>query len=165
VLFFPDGDLRPDTITPDSLSQYRTLILPDCRYLTPAQAQLLGEYLENDGRLLVMGELGTNLTQADREAILNHPGTRQVEVGAQFDLTWLPFGQQVQISIPADIAVNLQRVDGGLALHILRYDSKSWTSWPSICICLAISAAPKSSRRGCCPRQPLRHRMACTAWY
>jgi hypothetical protein len=86
---------------------------------------LLGEYLENDGRLLVMGELGTNLTQADREAILNHPGTRQVEVGAQFDLTWLPFGQQVQISIPADIAVNLQRVDGGLALHILRYDYNS----------------------------------------
>ena len=125
VLFFPDGDLRPDTLTPDSLSQYRTVILPDCRYLTPAQAQLLGEYLENDRRLLVMGELGTNLTQADQEAIVNHPGTRQVEVGAQFDLTWLPFGQQVQLSIPADIAVNLQHVDGGLALHVLRYDYNS----------------------------------------
>ena len=125
VLFFPDGDLRPDTLTLETLAQYRTLILPDCRYLTPAQAQLLSHYLENDGRLLVMGELGANLTQGDRGAILNHPGTRQVEVGAQFDLTWLPFAQQVQLSIPADIAVNLQRVAGGLAVHILRYDYNS----------------------------------------
>jgi hypothetical protein len=122
VLFFPDGDLRPDTLTPDSLSQFRTLILPDCRVLTPAQAQLLSQYLENGGRLLVMGELGANQAQDQRELLLNHPGTRHVEVGAQFDLTWLPFGQQVQLSVPADIAVNLQRVESGVAIHILRYD-------------------------------------------
>ncbi|HEX2989027.1 MAG TPA: alpha-amylase family protein [Anaerolineales bacterium] len=125
VLFFPDGDLRPDTLTLETLAQYRTLILPDCRYLTPAQAQLLSHYLENDGRLLIMGELGANLMQDDRESILNHQGARQVEVGAQFDLTWLPFAQQVQLSVPADIAVNLQRVAGGLAVHILRYDYNS----------------------------------------
>jgi hypothetical protein len=125
VLFFPDGDLRPDTLTPDSLSQYRTLILPDCRVLTPAQDQLLSQYLENGGRLLVMGELGANLAQDQRELLLNHPGTRHVEVGAQFDLTWLPFGQQLQLSVPADIAVNLQRVESGVAIHILRYDYSS----------------------------------------
>jgi len=125
VIFFPDGDLRPDTLIPESLTQYRTIILPDCRYLTGAQSQLLNDFLGNDGRLLVIGELGTNLPSAERDAILNHQGTRRVEVGAAFDLNWLPFGQQVQLSVPADIAVNLQRVAGGVAIHILRYDYDS----------------------------------------
>jgi hypothetical protein len=125
VVFFPDGDLRPDTLTPEILSQYRTLILPDCRYLTSAQSQLLQEYLAKDGRLLVMGELGANLNHAERDAILNHQGTHRVEVGAAFDLNWLPFGRQLQLSIPANIAVNLQRVEVGVAVHILLYDYDS----------------------------------------
>ncbi|HET9588483.1 MAG TPA: alpha-amylase family protein [Anaerolineales bacterium] len=125
VIFFPDGDLRPDTLTHDSLSQYRTLILPDCRYLTEAQSQVLNDYVKRDGRLLVMGELGANLSARQRDAILTHPGTRQVEVGAAFDLNWLPFGQQAQLSIPADIAINLQRVEQGVAVHIIRYDYDS----------------------------------------
>jgi hypothetical protein len=41
VLFFPDGDLRPDALQPDDLRRYRTLILPDCRFLTRHQAELL----------------------------------------------------------------------------------------------------------------------------
>jgi len=122
VLFFPDGDLRSDSLTLETLDQYRTLILPDCRFLTREQARLLYDYLAKDGRLLVMGELGTNLSSAEREAILNHPGMRRVEAGAAFDLTWLPFGQQLYLSKPADLAVNLQRVESGVAIHILRYD-------------------------------------------
>ena len=122
VLFFPDGVLRPDTLQPETLRQYRTLILPDCRYLTNTQARLLLDYLENDGRLLVVGELGANLPQAERDAILSHQGTRHVEVGAAFDLNWLPLGQQLNLSGRANIAVNLQRVEGGVAMHILRYD-------------------------------------------
>lgn len=122
VLFFPDGDLRPDTLTPDVLAQYRTIILPDCRFLTNAQSQLLRDFLAKDGRLLVMGELGANLSQEEQDAILNHPGARRVDVGAAFDLNWLPYGQQLQLSTPADIAVHLQRVEDGVAIHILRYD-------------------------------------------
>ena len=30
ILFFPDGNLRPDTFQPETLTQYRTLILPCC---------------------------------------------------------------------------------------------------------------------------------------
>jgi hypothetical protein len=122
VLFFPDGDLRTDTLTGEALRQYRTIVLPDCRFLTQAQSQLLQEYLEHEGRLLVMGELGANLSHEEREAILNHEGTRRVEVGAAFDLNWLPFGQQVNLSVPADLAINLQRVEAGVVVHILRYD-------------------------------------------
>jgi hypothetical protein len=125
VLFFPDGDLRPDTLTPETLSQYRTLLLPDCRYLTHTQSRLLFDFLERDGRLLVIGELGANFSQEERESILRHPGTRQVETSASFDLNWLPLGQQLNLSLPADIAINLQRVESGVAIHILRYDYNS----------------------------------------
>ena len=125
VIFFPDGSLRTDTLTSEVLSQYRTLILPDCRYLTGAQFQRLRDFLENDGRLLVIGDIGANLSQEERDAILNHQGTRRVEVGAAFDLNWLPFGQQVQLSVPANVAINLQRIEDGVAVHILRYDYDS----------------------------------------
>ncbi|MDQ2692139.1 MAG: hypothetical protein M3Y68_08925, partial [Chloroflexota bacterium] len=125
VLFFPDGDLRPDTLQIEALKQYRTIILPDCRFLTSAQAGLLQDFLEREGRLVVMGELGANLSSEQQEAIMNHQGTRRVEIGAAFDLNWLPFGQQVQLSVPADIAINLQRVEDGIAIHILRYDYDS----------------------------------------
>jgi hypothetical protein len=121
VIFFPDGDLRPDTLKLENISQYRTLILPDCRYLTSAQSQLLQEYLAQDGRLLIMGELGANLDPSEQGVILNHPGTRRIEQGAGFDLAWLPFGLQVRLSAPADIAINIQHVEAGAAIHIVRY--------------------------------------------
>jgi hypothetical protein len=125
VIFFPDGDLRPDTLTPHDLSQYGTIILPDCRYLTHAQSQLLHDYLENDGRLLVMGELGANLASNEQEVILNHSGVRWIEDHTGFDLAWLPFGLQLRLSAPTDIAVNTQCIEGGAAIHILRYDYDS----------------------------------------
>jgi hypothetical protein len=53
---------------------------------------------------------------------LEHPNTRLVEDVDRFDTAWLPLGQQVRYSSRADIAVNLQRVDSGLAIHLLRYD-------------------------------------------
>jgi hypothetical protein len=122
VIFFPDGNLRPDALKPETLEQYRTLILPDCRYLTKAQSQLLRDYLETNGHLLVIGELGSNLPFEERDAILKHWGTRQVKNGAGFDLSLLPEQQQIRISASANLAINLQRVEAGVALHIIRYD-------------------------------------------
>lgn len=46
-------------------------------------------------------------------------------MGAAFDLNWLPLGQQLQLSVSADIAVNLQHVENGVAIHVLRYDYDS----------------------------------------
>jgi hypothetical protein len=122
VLLFPDGSLRADSLTLEDVSQYHTLILPDCRYLTSTQSQLLVNFLNRDGHLLVMGELGANLPTTERGTILEHPNTHLVEDVDRFDLAWLPLGQQVRYTSRADIAVNLQRVDSGLAIHLLRYD-------------------------------------------
>ena len=122
VLLFPDGDLRPDTLQPEVLKQYRTIILPDCRYLTQAQSQLLREYLKRGGYLLVMGELGANLPLEERESILNHRGTSRIQNSLGFDLSWLPVEPQLRLSPPADLAISVQQVESGVAVHIIRYD-------------------------------------------
>jgi hypothetical protein len=125
VLFFPDGSLRPDTLDPETLSQYQTLILPDCRYLTEAQAQLLHEYLKKGGYLLVLGELGANLSPDEQESLLKHRGTRRIQNSLGFDVSWLPVEPQIRLSPQADIAINLQRLNDGVALHIVRYQYDS----------------------------------------
>jgi hypothetical protein len=122
VLFFPDGDLRPDTLTAETLRQYQTVVLPDCRYLTAAQSQLLREYLAKGGYLLVMGELGSNLPVSEQEAILNHRGTSRITNSSGFNIAWLPVEPQVRLSASANLAIHLQRVEAGVALHIIRYD-------------------------------------------
>jgi hypothetical protein len=122
VLFFPDGNLRTDAFQSEALAQYRTIILADCRYLTKTQSQLLNDYLKTGGYLLVLGDLGTNLPTEDQEVILNHRGTRRITNSIGFDLSWLPSEPQVRIDPPINLAINIQHVDTGLALHIIRYD-------------------------------------------
>ena len=125
VIFFPEGELRRDGLSPDELSQYRSLILTDCRFLTRNQYQLLCDYLGNNGSLMIVGELGLNLSSEERERILNHSGTRHVETGTKFDLAWGASAQQLKLSTRVDIVINLQRVENGVAIHILRYDYDS----------------------------------------
>jgi len=114
--------LRPDSVTSEALSQYQTLVLPDCRYLTEAQSQILRDYLKRGGYLLVLDELGTNLPMDEQESILKHRGTRRIQNSLGFDLSWLPSERQLRLSEPADLAINLQRVEAGIAIHIIRYD-------------------------------------------
>src|SRR5207248_11240108 len=61
VVFFPDGELRPDSLEVEDLERYRTLVVPGCDILTPSQAELLEGFADRGGRLVVLGELGTNL--------------------------------------------------------------------------------------------------------
>src|SRR3954464_11755370 len=82
VLFFPDGVLRQDALSRRDLGQFRTVILPDCAVLTPAQAQLLRDLLATGTRLVVMGELGTNLPGEVLAPTLEHPGTRRLSMAS-----------------------------------------------------------------------------------
>jgi len=96
--------------------------LPDCRYLTQAQSQLLREYLNKGGYLLVMGELGINLPVGEQESIIKHRGTHRVTNSSGFKLSWLPAEPQLRLPALANLAINLQQVEGGVAIHIIRYD-------------------------------------------
>lgn len=121
VILFPDGELRTDLPALDTLLQYRTILLPDCRSLTLQQVELLLAYLEKGGHLVVLGGLATNLPDAPREALLAHPNTA-LSALANFAPSMLVGGPQVSTHSAANLAVNIQRVPAGAALHLIRYD-------------------------------------------
>lgn len=123
VVFFPDGALRPDTLTLDDLASYRTLILPECHALTVAQAHLLRAFLDQGGQILVIGELGTNLTAPSRQELLDHTRTTCHPVEQEADVVnSLLHNPQVQIDDETDLALTIQRAEGRAAVHIVRYD-------------------------------------------
>ena len=127
VVFFPDGTLRPDSLTTDDLARYRTLVLADCRWLTGRQGELLAGYLAAGGRLVVCGKLGENLAAEIRDRLLEHPGTRAVGP-FEFSLDLLDGGPQVVVADGrTDAALTLQAVGGGAALHLVRYDYDAGT--------------------------------------
>ncbi len=121
VLFFPDGELREDSLEPEDLTRYRTLVVPGCDVLTERQADLLEGYVDGGGRLVVAGDLGTNLGGRTR-ALVARPDVTSTDAFG-FELDQLPHGPQVRVlDGRTDAAVGLHRVDGGCALHLIRYD-------------------------------------------
>ncbi len=119
VVMFPEGKLRPDSITLDMLAQYRTLVMPQCQLLTPAQAEVVKAFLNRGGRILVIGDFGTNLRADVRSELYAHPLLLRTTAFHSADLAG---GPQVTMTGAPDMAINLQRVDLGLAIHLIRYD-------------------------------------------
>jgi hypothetical protein len=121
VLFFPEGELREDTLEPKDLLRYRTLVVPGCDVLTERQAELLEAYVAGGGRLVVSGDLGTDLGDRMRP-VLDRPDVTVTDAFG-FELDHLPYGSQVElVGGRTDAAIALQRVEGGCALHLIRYD-------------------------------------------
>jgi hypothetical protein len=120
VVMFPEGVLRPDVMTVDDLSRYRTLILPQCSSLTPEQAAVVRAFLDRGGHVLATGEVGLNLDDTIRSAILGHPRMlRTTEVLA----TDFAGGPQVTMEGAPDLAINVQKIgDKQAAIHVVRYD-------------------------------------------
>ena len=73
VVFFPKGDLRADDPARLDLSQYRTVILPNCHHLTAPQALALSRFLEGGGQVVAMGTPGENLDAGARNSIVVAP--------------------------------------------------------------------------------------------
>ena len=121
VVFFPDGDLRPDDLERQDLGRYRTAIMPSCSFLTVEQADLIDRYLAGGGRVLVLGDLGTNLDPERRELILGHANTA---VLPSFSVGEVLDGPQVRLvgGGPTDAAASVHAIERGGALHLLRYD-------------------------------------------
>jgi hypothetical protein len=121
VVFFPDGELRPDEVTGADLAAYSTVVLPHCHQLTEAQAQALLDYLDSGGRITRIGPLGTNLGAELRTSLESHNGTREAS-GTTVALEQLVERPQVRASAQVDAAIDLRRVDNGVAVHLIRYD-------------------------------------------
>ena len=121
VLLFPDGELRSDALEPSDLAAYRTLIVPSCDRLTPRQADLLEGFADDGGRLIVLGDLGSNLG-GRTEALVRRGGVVRGEPFG-FSLDMVSDGPQVDVvEGSTDLAMNLQRVGEGAAMHLIRYD-------------------------------------------
>lgn len=119
VVMFPEGELRPDTLTLEDLAQYRTLVLPHCTSLTSPQVDLVEAFLGRGGHVLVRGDLGANLPEGVRAALLEHRLVKRVD---EISVEDLADGPQVLMDGGHDLAINLQRVTRGVAIHIIRYD-------------------------------------------
>jgi hypothetical protein len=119
VVFFSDGDLRSDTISSGDLRAYSTVILPHCHILTERQAGALFEYVGSGGRVVRIGPVGTNLDAGPRLAAHERVAESAVARPTVGELVGAP---QVRASTEVDAALHLQRVDGGIALHLIRYD-------------------------------------------
>jgi hypothetical protein len=120
VVMFPDGTLRPDTLRVADVAQYRTIVLADCSALTAHQAELLDGFVAEGGNLVVTGRFGENLEPQARDALLRHSSTTVTETSGL--VAALAEGPQVRYSADTDLAVLVHRVDGGAAVHLLRYD-------------------------------------------
>jgi len=98
------------------------VILPACAVLTPPQAQLLHDLLAAGTRLLILGELGTNLPGEVLAPILDHPGIRRLPVAPTIVVDDLLEEPQVRLTPGGELMINVQRVGAGAAVHIIRYD-------------------------------------------
>src|SRR3954468_9481349 len=67
VVYFPDGELRPDELTAADLAQYRTLVLAGCDDLTEHQTALLREF---GGEIVDMPDLADPQVRVEGDADL-----------------------------------------------------------------------------------------------
>jgi hypothetical protein len=120
VVILPEGELREDWIRAEDLAKYRTVVLPECTSLTPAQVEAVRGYLERGGRAIATGELARNLDDTARAALLAHPNLVRATDVRPDDFAG---GPQVFVDPGADLAINLSRVgDKEAAIHVIRYD-------------------------------------------
>jgi hypothetical protein len=122
VVFFPDGTLRADSIVGADLEPYRVVVLADCGFLTPQQAEAVAAYAEAGGHLLALGALGENLPREVRDRITANGNTRHMPAATGLELGDIPDGRQLTLDTGADLAAHVQRVRGGAAVHLIRYD-------------------------------------------
>jgi hypothetical protein len=122
VVFFPDGTLRADSLTVGDLTQYRVLILPGCHFLTGTQAALIEEFMDQGGKVITEGNLGMNQPEETRRRLLDHANIDITDSLEALVNAWRSADPQIQVDANLDLAVNIQRVESGAAVHIIRYD-------------------------------------------
>jgi hypothetical protein len=119
VVMLPDGVLREDVLTASELARYRTLILPECAFLTPAQVTSIRGYLEHGGRVISIGELGLNLDRSVRDDLDHTNLVRSTEL----DVMDLADGPQVRVEPLVDLGISIHRPRyKEAAIHVIRYD-------------------------------------------
>ncbi|MCI2422329.1 hypothetical protein MOQ72_33370 [Saccharopolyspora sp. K220] len=119
-VIFPNTRLRPDDVTAAKLARYRTVVVPSCWAVNPAQHQVLMSYLENGGNVILHGPYGADLAPEQVKAIIEHPRTLVV---ADQEAVASALPRQVEAELGPLAAVNLHRLpDDRMAVHLVNYD-------------------------------------------
>ncbi|MDX6319717.1 MAG: hypothetical protein QOD35_3117, partial [Nocardioidaceae bacterium] len=119
VVLFPDGVTAPDRVVADSLTRDDTVVLPDCAFLTSAQAAAVGAHLAAGGCVVVTDRFADNLPADERRTLLSAPGL--VRADATDVDALLPLGRQVEVGAP--VGVNIHGLpDGAAAVHLVNFD-------------------------------------------
>jgi hypothetical protein len=122
VVIFTDGELAEDRLLADDLTRYRVVVLPGCWWLTARQADVLQGFLDGGGRVVVAGELGSNLDPELTRPLLAHERTSRSELTDTDALQ--PLGAQVEVG--PELGVNLHRLDdAAVAVHLVNYNYDS----------------------------------------
>jgi len=116
-VLFTDGVVADDTVTADHLRRYRVVVLPACWWLTHGQLSALLSYLDGGGRVVVTGDVATNLPAEAGRRLLEHPGCTRAE---HDDPVGLQAGDE-QVRVGAGLAVNLHDIGTGTAVHLVNH--------------------------------------------
>ena len=129
VKMMPDGDFRPDDFKAEVLFAYPMIILPDCWTITQDQADMILDYAQHGGKVLVYGRLaeGTDLAEKLKKTgtavfvdILDDLKESREGFRKAFD------GMYAGISTVSctDPRLGMQRydADGRTFVHLLNYD-------------------------------------------
>ncbi|XID90944.1 hypothetical protein ACF3MZ_20810 [Paenibacillaceae bacterium WGS1546] len=130
VLISSDGELFRDTFDLAALRKYKCLVLPDNNKMTSEQLQVVLDYLDAGGKVVVYGRLADEMGDAElAKRILAHPGTKVCDpaeklfgfVGSIRDM--LPDRKfQLEVEGRPDIGLHPHRLaDGGTAVHLVNY--------------------------------------------
>ncbi|WP_157480006.1 alpha-amylase family protein [Leifsonia sp. Root227] len=120
TVVFPDEALRATDVGASDLGRYSTVVLPDVWNVSAGQHELLVDFVDRGGNIIVNGEYGTELESDDAARLLEHPNTSVAKTL-----------EQVATLTSADVIGDLGELaaasihslaDGTSALHLVNYD-------------------------------------------
>jgi len=119
-LVLPDEGLRTDDTSAATFAPYDTVIVPDAWNISLLQHRALVEHLGQGGSVVVVGDYGSELPDAERGALLEHAGTTVVAAGgAVLDHT----PRDVFGEFTDRMAASVHRLaDGSRAVHVVNFD-------------------------------------------
>lgn len=124
-----DGEIVPDKFSNNDLKGFDLVILPDCTILTKNQADILKDYAQKGGRLLIYGDSGRNIS-GWQQSLKGIPSINFVDKGNSPEAGAKAFSDAFnnaynglrQISWePDDIFVQISKYENNTVLHVINY--------------------------------------------
>ncbi len=128
IKMLPDGELRADDFTADQIADYPMIVIPDCDTLTENQSQIVWEYAEKGGQVLVYGrpdverELAKHLRTLPNVTFVDMPQDAD-EGMAAFRKAFEPLYEKISTVTCSHRSLGMQRYDkdGRTIIHLMNY--------------------------------------------